>query len=165
MAGLVNSGVVQPAAGAEAVMQSVRNSVSSARSAFGQLPAKKARVAIEGCSRNKEGNRKTLLLQLKLLQLKRKLWEARRLFDGSGRQTIYDKLAVVGNAAVLQNGANTNDRMRIVEVRRYTPRDLSYPLHKMVVELGADLLPDVPDEESRIKVYESWYGIGVPVTL
>ena len=26
--------------------------------------------------------------------------------------------------------------------------------------MGADLLPDVPDEESRIKVYESLYGIG-----
>ena len=49
---------------------------------------------------------------------RRKLWEARPFFDGSCRQTIYDKLAVVGNAAVLQRGAGTNDRVRIAEVRR-----------------------------------------------
>ena len=83
------------------------------------------------------------------------MWEARPLFDGSGRQTIYDKLAVVGNAAVLQSGACTNDRVRIAEVRRYNPQGLSYPLQVMVVELGADLLPDVPDDRARIKVYES----------
>ena len=29
----------------------------------------------------------------------------------------------------------------------------------MVVELGADLLPDVPDDRSRMKVYESLYGV------
>ena len=106
---------------------------------------------------------KTLLLQLKrphydAIKERRKLWEARPLFDGCYRQTIYDKLAVVGNAAVLQSGAGTNDRVRIAEVRRYTPQGLSYPLQEMVVELGADLLPDVPDDRSRIKVYESLYG-------
>ena len=40
----------QPAAGAEAVMKSVRDSSSSARGGFGQPLAKKARVAIEGSS-------------------------------------------------------------------------------------------------------------------
>ena len=59
---------------------------------------------------------------------------------------------------VLQSGAGTNDRVHISEVRRYTPQGLSYPLHEMVVELGADLPPDVPDDRSRIKVYESLYG-------
>ena len=45
-----NSDAEQPAAGAEAVMKSVRDSSSSARGGFGQPLAKKARVAIEGSS-------------------------------------------------------------------------------------------------------------------
>ena len=97
---------------------------------------------------------RTILLQLKrphydAIKERRKLWEARPLFDGSYRQTIYDKLAVVGNAAILQSGAGTNDRVRIVEVRRYVPRGMSYPLEEMVVELGADLLPDVANHSQR----------------
>ena len=103
-------------------MQSVRDSSSSARGAFGQLPAKRARVAIEGSSSgvsqsaaakqfpslagrvlntessadlkrrsgvtgNSDENRKTLLLQLRrphydAIKDRRKLWEARPLFDG-----------------------------------------------------------------------------------
>ena len=89
---------------------------------------------------------------------RRKLWEARPLFDGSGGQTICDKLAVVGNAAMLQSGAGTNDRACIAEVRRYVPQGLSYPLDDMVVELGADLLPDVADTKGRQQIYESLYG-------
>ena len=89
---------------------------------------------------------------------RRKLWGARPLFDGSGRQTIYDELAVVGKAAVLQSGARTNDRVRIAEVRRYIPQGLSYPLQDMLVELGADLLPDVADTRARAQIYESLYG-------
>ena len=139
------------------------------------LPAKRAGVAIEVCGSsdlrrrndvagNKEDSRKTLLLQLKrphydAIKDRRKVWEARPLFDGSGRQTIHDKLAVVGNAVVLQSGAGTNDRVCIAEVRRYIPQGLSYPLQNMVAELGADLLPDAADEDSRMKVYESLYGI------
>ena len=86
------------------------------------------------------------------------MWEARPLFDGLGRQTIYDKLAVVGNCAILQSGADTNDRVHIAEVRRYTPKGPSYPLQDMVAELGADLLPDVHDSRARAKIYESLYG-------
>ena len=193
-----HSGVGQPSAGAKAVMQSVRESSSRARGACGQLPAKKARVAIEdsssgvsqsvavqqlsslagrvlntessadlkrgnGVAGNNEENRKTLLLQLRrphydAMKNRRKVWEARPLFDCSGQQTIYDKLAVVGNAAVLQSGAGTNDRVCIAEVRRYIPQGLSYPLEDMVVELGADLLPDVADTRARAQVYESLYG-------
>ena len=109
-------------------------------------------------------NRKTLLLQLRRPHYgaskdRRKLWEARPLFDGYGRQTIYDKLAVVGNDAVLQSGAGTNDRVRIEEVRRYIPHGLSHPLLDVVVELGADLLPDVVDTKGRAYVYESLYGL------
>ena len=48
--------------------------------------------------------------------------------------------------------------MRIAEVRRYIPQGLSYPLQVMVVELGADLLPGVPDDRSRIQVYHFLYG-------
>ena len=110
-----------------------------------------------------KGGRKTLLLQLKrphynAIRDRRKLWEARPLFDESGRPTTINKLAVVGNGAVLQSGANTNDRVRIVEVRRYIPHGDSRPLLDMVVELGADLLPDVADTGARARVYESLYG-------
>ena len=103
------------------------------------------------------------MLQLKrphydAIKDRRKLWEARPLFDGACGQTIYDKLAVVGNAAVLQSGGGTNDRVCIAEVRRYVPQGLSDPLRDMVVELGADLLPDVADTEGREQIYESLYG-------
>ena len=88
----------------------------------------------------------------------RKLWEARPLFNERWQPTIYDKLGVIGNVAVLQSGADTNDRVRIAEVRRYTPQGLSYPLQEMLAELGADLLPDVADDRARAAVYESLYG-------
>ena len=115
---------------------------------------------------NNETKRKTLLLQLKrphynAIKDGRKLWEARPLFDGRWQPTIYDKLGVIGNDAVLQSGANTNDRVRIAEVRRYTPQGLSYPLQEMLAELGTDLLPDVADDRSRVAAYESLYGFGV----
>ena len=42
--------------------------------------------------------------------------------------------------------------MRIAEVRRYIS------VQDMVAELAADLLPDVADARTRIKVYESLYG-------
>ena len=141
---------------------------------YSALPAKRAGVAIEVCGSsdfrirndvagNKEDSRKTLLLQLKrphydAIKDRRKVWEARPLFDGSGRQTIHDKLAVVGNAVVLQSGAGTNDRVCIAEVRRYVPQGLSYPLEGMVVELGADLLPDAADNRTRAQIHESLYG-------
>ena len=112
---------------------------------------------------NNETKRKTLLLQLKrpyynAIKDGRKLWEARPLFDKLGQPSIYDKLGVIGNDAVLQSGANTNDRVRIAEVRRYIPHGPSSPLLDMVVELGADLLPDVADAGARAQIYESLYG-------
>ena len=100
----------------------------------------------------------TMLLQLKrphydAIKDRRRLWEARPLVDGSSRR------AVVGNSAVLQSGAGTNDRVCIAEVRRYLPQGLySHPLDDMVAELGADLLPDVADTKGRKQVYESLYG-------
>ena len=114
-------------------------------------------------SSKREENRKSLLLQLKrphydAIKDRRKLWEARPLFDGSFRQTKYDKLAVVGNTAILQSGAGTNDRVRIAEVRRYFPQGLEYPLNVMLQELGADLLPDVADARARATIYECLYG-------
>ena len=123
-----------------------------------------AQKSVSSVAHNSDDNGKTVLLQLRrphynAIKDRRKLWEARPLFDGSGRPTIYNKLAVVGNAAVLQSGANTNDRVRIAEVRRYIPDGLSYPLQDMVAELGGDLLPDSADTEARAKIYESLYGI------
>ena len=62
---------------------------------------------------------------------------------------------------VLQSGANTNDRVEIAEVRRYNQNDANGdgPLNDMVVELGADLLPDHADTMARMKTYESLYDV------
>ena len=61
---------------------------------------------------------------------------------------------------MLQSGADTNDRVQIAEVRRYTTnpwKGLS-AVHDMVVELGSELLPDAADVNARVKVHESLYG-------
>jgi hypothetical protein len=110
-----------------------------------------------------------LLLQLKrphydAIMCGRKQWEARPLCDGSNRafrQSIFDKLATVGRVAVLQSGFGTNDRMRIIDVRRYRTSFWQGPpaVRTMVVELGVDLLPDEADDNARVKVYESLYGV------
>ena len=175
--------VAQPAAGAKVVTQSntglgenrpvkrVCLAMENSSSGVAKSAAAEQSPSHAGCvgtrerspDLNSKENRKTLLLQLKrphydAIKERRKLWEARPLFDGSYPQTIYDKLAVVGNAAILQSGAGTNDRVRIVEVRRYVPRGMSYPLEEMVVELGADLLPDVANTRGRAEMYESLYG-------
>ena len=162
----------QPAAGSKVVtakrgrsaIEGIGSGVSQSavakqpRSLAGRAPTSESSADVES---NK--NRKTLLLQLKrphydAMKDRRKLWEARPLFDSKGRQTVFDKLAVVGNAAVLQSGAGTNDRVYIAEVRRYIQKEGSYPLEDMVVELGADLLPDVADTRARVQLYESLYG-------
>ena len=164
------SGVEQPSVGDKAMAQSVRDSESKAAVACEQCPVKKARVptghssiCVPHVAANNGGKPKTLLLQLKrphynAIKDQRKLWEARPLEKGCGSQTLFDKLAVVGNCAVLQSGAGTNDRVRIAEVRRYVSQRLSCPLQDMIADLGADLLPDVADDEERAKVYESLYG-------
>ena len=147
--------VAQPAAGAKVVPQS--------NTGLGEnRPVKRVSLPMQNSAATVSKPR-TILLQLKrphydAIKERRKLWEARPLFDGCYRQTIYDKLAVVGNAAILQSGAGTNDRVQIVEVRRYVPRGLSCPLVRMVVELGADLLPDVANTRARVEIYESLYG-------
>ena len=50
--------------------------------------------------------------------------------------------------------------MLIAEVRRYIHSDAwsNDPLQDMVLELGADLLPDVADAHFRAAVHESLYG-------
>jgi len=153
-----------PAKRASVAIESSSTGVAQSAAAK-QFPSHAGRVlnTESGADLKSEENRKSLLLQLKrphydAIKERRKLWEARPLFDGSFRQTIYDKLAVVGNAAILQSGAGTNDRVCIAEVRRYVPQGLSYPLEDMVVELGADLLPDVADTRGRAKIYEALYG-------
>ena len=107
---------------------------------------------------------KKLLLQLKrqhydAILNKRKTWEARPCRDKCGRQSIPDKLAVVDRTAVLQSGANTNDYVRIAEVRRYFGDDSMTPVEQMVVDIGAELLPDAPlDIEARVQEYVACYG-------
>ena len=155
-----------PAAPPNRVDEVGSSSSSVAQSAAAkEVPSCTGRVlnAESGAGLKSEESRKSLLLQLKrphydAIKDRRKLWEARPLFDGSFRQTIYDKLAVVGNTAILQSGAGTNDRVRIAEVRRYFPQGLEYPLNVMLQELGADLLPDVADARARATIYECLYG-------
>ena len=112
-------------------------------------------------------DQKKILLQLRRLHYdaikdRRKKWEARPLFDDEakgGRRNWIDKSATVGREVILQSGAGTNDRVRIAEVRRYAPDSKSpYPLHNMVAELDAELLPDVADMRARVRVYEDLYG-------
>ena len=60
---------------------------------------------------------------------------------------------------MLQSGANTNDRVRIAEVRRYTSDDYAGPLQQMADDLGTALLPDAPDDTApRRQVYIDLYA-------
>ena len=61
------------------------------------------------------------------------------------------RLGTVGRVARLQSGANTNDRVRIAEVRRYGG------VKDMVEDLRAQLLPDAADADARVKVYQELY--------
>ena len=60
---------------------------------------------------------------------------------------------------VLRSGANTNDRVRAAEVRRFCadPDASGDPVKDMVLDLGADLLPDAADSDDRVKVYKELY--------
>ena len=113
-------------------------------------------------------DQKVVLLQLKrphydAIKNRQKLWEARPLVDGEARgwqPSIFNKLAQVGRTVVLQSGAGTNDRVRVAEVRRYTAGTVagSSAVQDMVVDLGADLLPDAAGARERAKVYTDLYG-------
>ena len=132
--------------------------------------SKKARLdrSAPSAPAQKKDDDKVLLLQLKrphydAIKHRRKLWEARPLRDGEckgQRQSIFDRLAQVGRTVVLQSGAGTNDRVRIAEVRRYTtePFGDKQALRDMVVDLGADLLPDAANYCERTKIYTDLYG-------
>ena len=62
---------------------------------------------------------------------------------------------------VLQSGAGTNDHVQIAEVRHYAGEGLASPVQRMVNDLGADLLPDVPDDTAkRVQEYVELYGKG-----
>ena len=74
-----------------------------------------------------------------------------QLSKNGWRESVHMKLGTVGRVARLQSGANTNDRVRIAEVRRYGG------VKDMVEDLGAQLLPDVVDADSRVKVYQELY--------
>ena len=92
----------------------------------------------------------------------RKNWDARPIFQvgpkGCSRHWI-DRLASVGREVILQSGADTNDRMRIAEVVRYTSETCSgIPLQDMVIGLGADLLPDEANAAAREQVHLNLYG-------
>ena len=105
-------------------------------------------------------DQKVLLLQLKrphydAMKAGRKLWEARPMYQLSKngwRESVHMRLGTVGRVARLQSGANTNDRVRIAEVRRYGG------VEDMVEDLGAQLLPDAADADARVKVYEELYA-------
>ena len=109
---------------------------------------------------------KRLLMQLKrqhydAIMSGRKSWEARPIIDKRGHASIYAKLAVAGRTVVLQSGAGTNDHVQIAEVRHYAGEGLASPVQRMVNDLGADLLPDAPDDTAkRVQEYVELYGKG-----
>ena len=132
-------------------------------------PAKEVKLKAAGKgATNKALDHKVLLLQLKrphydAIKSRRKLWEARPLVDSKARgwqPSIFNKLAQVGRTVVLQSGAGTNDRVRVAEVRRYTSGTDAgaSAVQDMVVELNADLLPDVVGARERAEVYTDLYG-------
>ena len=132
-------------------------------------PAKEVKLKAAGKgAKNKALDHKVLLLQLKrphydAIKSRRKLWEARPLVDSKARgwqPSIFNKLAQVGRTVVLQSGAGTNDRVRVAEVRRYTSGTAAgaSAVQDMVVDLNADLLPDVVGARERAEVYTDLYG-------
>ena len=69
-----------------------------------------------------------------------------------------DKLACVGRIVILQSGPGTNDRVRISDVRRYTKEEWGdEALRRMILELGAGLLPDASNACERMQVYKDLY--------
>ena len=122
----MDSGVLQPIA----ATQLPRCSESNVATECGALQQSGSSNASEPPAEAKStDDQKKLLLQLRrshydAIKEGRKKWEARALFDdeaNGGRRNWIDKLATVGREVVLQSGAGTNDRVRIAEVRRYTP--------------------------------------------
>ena len=109
---------------------------------------------------------KKLLLQLKkchyeAIMTQRKMWEARPLLDKTGKPSMFAKLGSVGRIVVLQSGRGTNNVARITEVRKYLGQVNMPPVKEMLLELGADLLPDSPSSlEARINQYAECYSEG-----
>ena len=75
-----------------------------------------------------------------------------QLSTNGWRESVHMKLGTVGRVARLQSGANTNDCVRIAEVRHYGG------VEDMVEDLGAQLLPDAADADARVKVYQELYA-------
>ena len=166
-----NSGDAHPAAAVGHENSGKEESVQG--SGVSQLavhePAKEVKLKAAGKgAKNKALDHKVLLLQLKrphydAIKSRRKLWEARPLVDSKARgwqPSIFNKLAQVGRTVVLQSGAGTNDRVRVAEVRRYTSGTDAgaSAVQDMVVDLNADLLPDVVGARERAEVYTDLYG-------
>ena len=157
--GVPQSAVTERSRGADASRAgSLQADYSIARKSAVTFPAKP----------KDSGDQKVLVLQLKrphydAIESRRKLWEARPLVDGEARgcqPSIFNKLAQVGRVVVLQSGAGTNDRARVAEVCRYTAGTDpgASAVQDMVVDLGADLLPDVAGARERARVYTDLYG-------
>ena len=109
---------------------------------------------------------KKLLLQLKrchyeAIMAERKLWEARPLLDKTGKHSKFAKLGTVGRIVILQSGRGTNSAARITDVRRYLGEVDMPPIKEMLLDLGAELLPDSPPTlKARISQYAECYSEG-----
>ena len=75
----------------------------------------------------------------------------------------YRHLATEGRVVKFQCGPPPNLVMRVAEVRLFVPNERSSipPEQAMVMELGADLLPDVADANARVQVYHKYYGADI----
>ena len=119
--------------------------------------------------KKKRDDEKKMLLQLKrrhfaAIKLERKTWEGRPLVertkDGSFAPWKFLHLATEGRVVKFQCGPPPNLLMQVAEVRFFWPNERSSipPEQAMVMDLGADLLPDVAGANARVQVYRDIYG-------
>ena len=115
---------------------------------------------------------KIMLLQLQrpyfeTIKSERKRWEGRPLVErrnnGSFAPWRYRHLATEGRVIKFQCGPPPLLEMQIAEVRLFMPNECSSipPERAMVMELGADLLPDLTDVDARVQVYRELYGADI----
>ena len=105
-----------------------------------------------------------LLLQVKrcyydAIMAKRKLWEARPMYDKTGKKpSLSWVLGRIGNTVVLQSGPGTKKLARITDVRMYLGRVGMPPIKEMLTDIGPELLPDAsPTLEAGFRAYEECY--------
>ena len=107
---------------------------------------------------------KKLLLQVKkcyydAIMAKRKLWEARTMYNKTGELSLSAQLGTIGRIVVLHSGPGTNKLARITDVRIYYGRVGMPPIKEMLTDIGPELLPDAsPTLEAGFRAYEECYN-------